>query len=114
MWSARSSLPRQQFFAIGPDFTFGCDVPVEGLAGNAEFDTQLGDRSFRLAHSGLGEPQLGGRHLERATTMPAPRAGGSETSAGALSRASMTTTGPRTSEPSRRVAHTFFHDLAQN
>jgi len=52
-------------------FSCGADKTIKRLAGDAKFGAQLGDLGFRLAHRGLGEAQLGGRHLERATAAAA-------------------------------------------
>lgn len=59
-------------------------MPVERLTRDAQLGAQLGDLGFGFAHSRLGKPQFGGRHLERATAMSAARTCRFQTGAGAL------------------------------
>lgn len=75
----------KQLFAVQPDLTLWRDVAVEGMAGDTEFDAQFGHLGVGLAHSGLGKTQLGGRHLERPSAVPTPRARGGKTGAGTAS-----------------------------
>ena len=50
-------------------------MAVQGLVGNAEFLAQDPDDGFGLPHSGLGQPDLAGSHLEGGTALASPSLG---------------------------------------
>lgn len=79
-----SACSTEQLLSSGPQVTVRRDVPIERLAGDAEFGAQVGDPRLGLTHRRLGEAELGRRHLERASAVPAAGAGGRQPGLGAL------------------------------
>jgi hypothetical protein len=59
-------------------------VPVEGLAGDAQFGAEVADFCVGLAHGGQGEPEFGRGHLVGASAVAAAGAGGGEAGEGAF------------------------------
>ena len=71
----------EQAIRTCPDLSLARDVLIKDLAGDAEFDAQLGDLGFRPAPRCLRDQQIGGCHLEgHPPWRPRPR--GDETSTG--------------------------------
>lgn len=77
--------PGKQFRSVRPQLALGRDMPVQGLSGNAEFLAQVTDLRLRLTHGRHRQAELGGRHLERPTAMPAARPRRHQPRHGALS-----------------------------
>ena len=59
-------------------------MPVEGLAGNAEFGAEVADFGVGLAHGRHGEPEFRGGHFVGASAVAAAGAGGGEACEGAF------------------------------
>ena len=59
-------------------------MTIESLPSDTKLSTKLGDLGLGLTHRGLGEPELGGRHLERTPAMSVARARGGKAGAGTL------------------------------
>ena len=74
----------EELFAVGAQFPGGRDVPVEGLAGDAQFGAEAADLGVGLAHGGHGEPELGRGHLVGPSAVASPGAGGGEAGEGAF------------------------------
>ncbi len=74
----------EEFQAVGSEFPGWGDVPVQGLAGDAEFGAEVADLGVGLAHRGGGQAELGGGHLEGPAAFAAAGAGGGQSGDGAF------------------------------
>ena len=68
-------MPGEQPFPVGSQISSWGDMPVEGLAGDAEFGAEVADFVFGLAHGSHGEPEFGRRHFVGPAAVPAAGAG---------------------------------------
>jgi len=74
----------EKFEPVGAEFSGWGDVPVEGLAGDAEFGAEVADLGVGLAHGGSGQAELGRGHLEGPAASAAASTGGGQTADGAF------------------------------
>jgi len=54
----------EEFQPVGAEFSAWGNVPVQGLAGDAEFGAEIADLGVGLAHRGGGQTEFGRGHLE--------------------------------------------------
>jgi len=74
----------EEFQAVGSEFPGWGDVPVEGLAGDAEFGAEVADLGVGLAHGGGVQAEFGGGHLEGSAAFAPAGAGGGQAGDGAF------------------------------